>query len=156
MNKLKVYLNYGDIVYNNTLEEEKSTNNDIELNQDFRKIREELYELFDVRVLNSELKITTKKKTLFEAKCFDDLILNRAMIEKKKNEVDMKESLQVDTNCENLQTNAPIRILIKKSKKSTVDFPEAGESNMYVVEGWSEALDLLKFFNLNREFIKDI
>lgn len=156
MSKLKVYLNYGDIVYNNVLEEEKSTNNDVELNQEFKKIREELYELFDVRVLNSESKITTKKRFLFEAKYFDTLILNRAMVEKKKNEVDMKESLQVDTNYENLQTNAPIRILIKKSKKSMIDFPEAGESNVYVVGRWSEALDLLKFFNSNREFIRDI
>ena len=137
-------------------EEEALLTCNTELNQEFKAIRDELYELFDVCVLNSESKVTTKKKQLFEARYFDVLILNKLAKRQNEPEINMKGSFHVSNNCENLQTNASIKILIKNSTDLLNDFPEAGEDNMYVVRNWSEALGLLKFFNSNREFIEDI
>lgn len=133
----------------------------VDLKDDFKSVKDQLKELFDINIVTCGTEINFKKK-----KCFIDRHLDVPMIgisihkEKRfdKSEIDMLSGIQIDDNHKCLQTNASIKVLLKDFRINNLhkEFVEAGEENMYVVRDWFELLQLLKFFNTHREFIEDI
>lgn len=133
----------------------------VDLKSDFKKIKEQLKNLFDVTVVTCGTETNfAKKKTFIDCNLDVPMIGVSIYKEKRfdKSEVDMLGGIQVDDNYKCLQTNASIRVLLKDFSVNSLhkEFAEAGEDNMYVARDWNELFELLKFFNEHREFIGDV
>ena len=105
----------------------------VDLKDDFKSVKDQLKELFDINIVTCGTEVNFKKK-----KCFIDKHL--------------------DDNHKCLQTTASIKVLLKDFRINSLhkEFVEAGEENMYVVRDWFELLELLKFFSTHKEFIEDV
>lgn len=133
----------------------------VDLKDDFKRVKDQLKELFDINIVTCGTEINFGKKKKFIDKHLEMPMIGVSIYKEKrfdKSEVDMLGGIQIDDNHKCLQTNASIKVLLKDFRINNLhkEFVEAGEENMYVVRDWFELLELLKFFNTHREFIEDI
>lgn len=130
----------------------------VEINKLFKENIEILKNDFEIVFVSCGTDKNLNKKLKYLKKYFDfDFIGKRISAEDvnlKKNHIDMSNAIQIDDNPRSLNgTNAAIKIFLQNGRDVKGNDAPINEDNLYIVQNWSEILEILNFFKLHPEFV---